>query len=114
MKKKRARVLQILLISALLATNAAVCLAGEPPRTKDAPRFTPEERQRRQQQIRERLARQIGELKKKKANGQLNDEERRKLERLELLANRDRRRGSNAPAGSVLASPEKSGKKSPN
>jgi len=61
------------------------------------PRFTPEERQKRRLQIKERLARQVSELEKRKADGTITDEERKRLRRLEILATRFQRR---APEGS--------------
>jgi TolA-binding protein len=71
---------------------------------KNAPKFTPEERATLRQQIKERLSKQVSELQKKKANGAINDEERQRLQRLEVLANRFRNQGSNPPGtGSAKA-----------
>ena len=68
------------------------------------PRFTPEERARRRQVIKDRLARQVSELQKKKASGAITDEERQRLERLEVLASRFHRQGTNpADAGGLRA-----------
>ena len=71
--------------------------------------FTPEERHRRRLQIRQRLARQIALLQKVKAAGTITDEERRQLERLELLASRfDRldKPPTNAPNNSTIPNPK--------
>ena len=66
--------------------------------------FTPAERQKRRLQIRERLGRQMAELKQKK--GPLSDEERVRLERLELIAARfDRISRLGAPSNSPAAAP---------
>ncbi len=54
-------------------------------RERNAPKFTPAEQAKRRLQINARLASQISELHKKKANGSITDDERRRLERLEEL-----------------------------
>ena len=67
-------------------------VAGEsnlaPVQKSASPRFSSEERARRKQQIKERLARQISELRKKRANGELDEDEHKRLQRLEQLAAR--------------------------
>jgi|SRR6266850_27551 len=75
------------------------------PRISGVPRFTPEERQKRRQQIKERLARQVSELQKRKAAGTITDEERKRLQRLEILAGRFQRRLDNPISGPVFGSP---------
>jgi hypothetical protein len=65
--------------------------------------FTPEERQKRRLQIRQRLTRQIAELQKAKAAGKISEEERRQLERLELLASRFDRLGK-PPVNAAVSS----------
>ena len=111
MKIKRACIIWFAAIWAALAgpTLPAVKSAEtvSDPAPKTAPRFSPEERARRKQLIKERLARQISELRKKRANGELGDEDRKRLARLEQLAARLHREDSNAPAGGVMASPGK-------
>jgi len=81
--------------------------AQRPPKPsieKTAPKFTPEERAKLRQQIKERLSKQVSELQKKKASGTINDEERQRLQRLEVLANRFRSQSSNPPGtGSAKA-----------
>jgi hypothetical protein len=67
--------------------------------------FSPEERQSRRAQIKQRLLRQIGDLQKKKAARTMTEEERLRLERLELIASRFDRVGR--PAPSVLGTPSK-------
>jgi hypothetical protein len=54
-------------------------------RERNAPKFTPAEQVKRRLQINSRLASQISELQKKKANGSITDDERHRLERLEEL-----------------------------
>ena len=70
------------------------------PAQKRPPAFTPEERAKRRQQIKERLSKQVSELQKKKASGSINDEERQRLDRLEVLAGRFRNQGFN-PSGAA-------------
>jgi hypothetical protein len=73
------------------------------------PRFTPEERQKRRLQIKERLSRQVSELEKRKAAGTITDEERKRLQRLEILATRFQRRAPDASSNRVVgASPNPS------
>ena|SRR5690242_17467189 len=69
---------------------------------KNPPKFTAEERAKLRQQIKERLSKQVSELQKKKASGAINDEERQKLQRLEVLASRFRNQASN-PSGTTKA-----------
>ena len=64
--------------------------------------FTSEERQKRRLQIRERLTKQIAELKARK---NLSEEERSRLERLELIASRFDR-VSKAPANNPEPEPK--------
>ena len=96
-------------MAVLLTMPASSAFAGEkrPPASlpqKKAPAFTPEERAKRRQQIKERLSKQVSELQKKNAGGSINDEERQRLQRLEVLANRFRNQGSNrAGVASVKA-----------
>jgi uncharacterized membrane protein YccC len=73
----------------------------------EVPKFSTEERNRRKQQIKERLAKQISELRRKRANGDLAEEDRKRLQRLEEIAARLHRGASNAPGNGVLASPAK-------
>jgi hypothetical protein len=61
-------------------------------RERNAPKFSPEELAKRRLQINDRLARQVSELQKKKANGSIKDDERRRLERLEELSARMKQR----------------------
>jgi hypothetical protein len=67
-------------------------------RTSVAPKFTPEERQKRRQQIKERLNRQVSELQKRKRAGTLSEEDGKRLQRLELLAARFERRPELPPS----------------
>ena len=57
-------------------------------RERNAPKFSPEELAKRRLQINNRLANQVSELQKKKAKGSITDDERRRLERLEELSAR--------------------------
>lgn len=73
---------------------------------RQPPRFTLEERKKRRQEIKRRLTRQVSELEKKKIEGTLGDEDRRRLERLQKLAARfDRVGGNGNLAPAVLGSP---------
>ncbi len=73
--------------------------------------FTPAERQRRRLQIKQRLTRQIAELQKSKAAGTISDEDRARLERLELIAhrfdrlNRPTTNGSLSSTGATAVAP---------
>jgi hypothetical protein len=67
--------------------------------------FSPEERQKRRGQIKQRLTRQIAELQKQKSAGTITAEDRLRLERLEMIANRFDRTGR-APQ-TVLGAPSK-------
>jgi len=92
-------------MAVFLTTTADSVFAGEKrpppvPAQKRPPAFTPEERAKRRQQIKERLSKQVSELQKKKASGSINDEERQRLDRLEVLAGRFRNQGFN-PAGAA-------------
>ena len=105
-------------LAALLTALSNSAFAGEKrptapaPAQKKAPAFTAEERAKRRQQIKERLAKQVSELEKKKASGTINDEERQRLERFQILASRFRKQSSppaakgavNAPAAAKPAS----------
>jgi hypothetical protein len=72
------------------------------PRSGNVPRFTPEERQKRRLQIKERLKRQVSELQKRKAAGTITEEEGKRLQRLQLLASRFERRGAENPPSGVF------------
>ena len=98
-----AKSLAVFGMAVFLTATAGSTFAGEKrpptaPAQKKAAAFTAEERAKRRQQIKERLSKQVSELQKKKASGSINDEERQRLQRLEVLANRFRNQGSN-PAG---------------
>src|SRR5207248_10940159 len=102
-------------LAALLTALPNSAFAGEKrptapaPAQKKAPAFTPEERAKRRQQIKERLAKQVSELEKKKASGTINDEERQRLERFQILANRFRKQ-SPSPAAKGAANTPPAGK----
>jgi hypothetical protein len=65
--------------------------------------FSPEERQKRRLQINQRLTRQIAELEKRKAAGNLTDDERLRLDRLHMIASRFNRVAR--PPQTVLGAP---------
>jgi len=83
--------------------------APEKPKTsaKQPPKFSAEEQQRRRQLIKDRLNHQITELQKKRSAGTLSEEEKKRLNRMEQLANRLQKQGGTPPSGGVLASPAK-------
>ena len=56
-------------------------------------KFNSQEREARRKVMRERLARQLAELRQKKTDGVLTDEDRNRLERLEEIAGRFEREG---------------------
>jgi len=100
-----AKSLAVVGVAVFLTTTSDSAFAGEKrpppvPAQKRAPAFTPEERAKRRQQIKERLSKQVSELQKKKASGSINDEERQRLDRLEVLAGRFRTQGF-TPAGAA-------------
>jgi len=98
-------------LAALLTALPNSAFAGEKrptapaPAQKKAPAFTPEERAKRRQQIKERLAKQVSELQKKKASSTINDEERQRLQRLEVLASRFGKQTSPAGAKAAVNNP---------
>ena len=110
-------------MAALLAALPNPAFAGEkrppppplrpPPRPREnsekpPPKLTLEERAKMRAQIKERLNKQLSDLQKKKASSTLNDEERQRLERLEVLAGRFRNQASNpAVAGALRPPPNK-------
>jgi len=117
-KRKRAGWFALgLLIAASCFTTGAAETAKTPekpkPSAKQAPKFSPEERQQRRQLIKERLAHQVTDLQKKRTAGTLSDAEQKRLNRLEELS--ARLQGAEAPPGGVHASPAKpAGKPKPN
>ena len=94
MNLRAAKAFALASMAALLTALPYSAFAGEKrptptaPAQKKAPAFTPEERANRRQQIKERLTKQVSELQKKKASSTINDEERQRLQRLEILASR--------------------------
>ena len=111
MNNRRVQFLVLILLGVLAGPLRPAASAAEsvaPSSQKgDAPKFSAEERNRRKQQIKERLAKQISELRRKRATGDLGEEDRKRLQRLEEIAARLHRGASNAPANGVLASPAK-------
>lgn len=111
MNLQAAKILGIAGMVVFVTTTPGSAFAGEqrpppsPPAQKKAPGFSPEERAKRRQQIKERLAKQLSELQKKKAGGSISDEERQRLERLQVLANRFRNQGSNTTVTGGVRSP---------
>jgi hypothetical protein len=118
-KRKRAGWFALgVLIGASCFTTGAAEKAKTPekpkPSAKQAPKFSPEERQQRRQVIKERLARQVTDLQKKRTTGTLSDAEQKRLNRLEELSAR-LQGATEAPPGGVHASPAKpAGKPKPN
>ena len=108
-RKKAGWLVLAVVISASCLTAGAAEKAKTPekpkPSAKQAPKFSPEERQQRRQVIKERLARQVTDLQKKRAAGTLSDAEQKRLNRLEELS--ARLQGAEAPPSGVHASPVK-------
>src|SRR5437764_15091495 len=105
-----AKSLAVFGMAVFLTATAGSAFAGEKrpptaPAQKKAAAFTPEERAKRRQQIKERLAKQVSELQKKKASSTINDEERQRLQRLEVLASRFGKQTSPAGAKAAVNTP---------
>jgi|1185.fasta_scaffold1217310_2 hypothetical protein len=107
--------LRLLLILLLAVASSASATAQEDksgPKTEqkkkegttrsDIKGLSPEERDAKRKEMRERMQKQLAELRKKKADGSLNEAEKKRLERMEEVNKRFEQAGARASSTNKL------------
>ena len=83
----------------------------EAPTRSDVKGLTPEERDAKRKEMRERMQKQLAELRKKKGEGTLSEAEKKRLERMEEVNKRFEQAGARAGSTNKLGNGKSPGAK---
>ena len=83
----------------------------EAPTRSDVKGLTPEERDAKRKEMRERMQKQLAELRKKKTEGTLSEPEKKRLERMEEVNKRFEQAGARAGSTNKLGNGKSPGAK---